>query len=537
MASLGMPAAVSAVADEKVPTAAQLEFFEKEVRPLLAQQCYSCHSAKAKKLQAGLRVDSRAALLRGGDSGEAIFPGDADASLLIEAVRYESYEMPPKGKLQAKDIKTLERWVEMGAPWPTEDAPTGIAAPPEFDLMHRKSEHWVWQPVRSPDVPQVANESWPRNDIDHFVLARLEENQIKPANDADRLAVLRRLYFGIIGLPPKPEQAAEFLNDTSNTATEDLVDKLLDSPHFGERWGRHWLDLVRYAESRGHEFDNDTPNAFQFRDYIIRALNADVPHDQLVREHIAGDLLDTPRLNPEAGFNESILGTGFWFMGEWVHSPVDIRKDEADRFDNMIDVMSKTFLGVTVSCARCHDHKFDAISTADYYSLSGFLQSSDYRQVRFESLEHNRRVANELARVDAKYQQAIARELDKHGVKPPVLQQTEPTSPAADLSDSAANDAKSKTGADGAEQTALIAVDYGAIGIEQYLQDGYLFGKRPKRAGEAYWTLVDGAPTIRFVAEDAAVSDPIWNGLESVSEKGNSNRSKLATFPRSGRTL
>ncbi|MEO1981188.1 MAG: PSD1 and planctomycete cytochrome C domain-containing protein [Fuerstiella sp.] len=525
IASLGM----SADADENVPTAVQLEFFEKEVRPLLVEHCYSCHSTKAKKLQAGLLVDSRAALLRGGDSGDAILPGDADASLLIEAVRYESYEMPPKGKLPAKDIRTLERWVETGAPWPMEDAPTGEASPPDFELEHRKSEHWVWQPVHSPDVPLVTNQSWPRNNIDHFVLARLEEKEITPASDADRSAVLRRLYFGIIGLPPTPEQAANFLNDTSETATETLVDKLLNSPHFGERWGRHWLDLVRYAESRGHEFDNDTPNAFQFRDYIIRALNADVPHDQLVREHIAGDLLSTPRLNPEAEFNESILGTGFWFMGEWVHSPVDIRKDEADRFDNMIDVMSKTFLGVTVSCARCHDHKFDAISTADYYSLSGFLQSSDYRQVRFESLEHNRHVADELASVDAKYQRAIARELDKRGVKLPSL--------GTDVSGSAANDTKSRAGADSLQGTALIAVDYGAIAIDQYLQDGYLFGKRPKRTGEAYWTLVDGEPTIRFVAEDAAISDPIWNGLESVSEKGNSNRSKLAKLPRSGRIL
>ena len=225
------------------------------------------------------------------------------------------------------------------------------------------------------------------------------KRKLQPAADTDRAALMRRLYFDLIGLPPTPEQAAAFLSDASPQATERLVDELLDSPHFGERWGRHWLDLVRYAESRGHEFDNDTPNAFQYRDYIIRALNADVPYDQLVREHIAGDLLDAAAIASEQdGFNESMLGTGFWFLGEWVHSPVDIRKDEADRFDNMIDVMSKTFLGVTVSCARCHDHKFDAISTADYYSLSGFLQSSDYRQVRFESLEHNRRIADELAR-------------------------------------------------------------------------------------------------------------------------------------------
>ncbi len=202
-------------------------------------------------------------------------------------------------------------------------------------------------------------------------------------------------------------------------AIERTVDDLLNSPHFGERWGRHWLDLVRYAESRGHEFDNDARNAFQYRDYVIRAFNADVPYNQFVIEHLAGDLLENPRLNPDTGYNESILGTGFWFLGEWVHSPVDIRKDEADRFDNMIDVMSKAFLGVTVSCARCHDHKFDAISTADYYSLSGFLQSSDYRQVPFESLEANRQIAKELSSIDAKYQRAVIEQLASKGIDVP----------------------------------------------------------------------------------------------------------------------
>ena len=202
-------------------------------------------------------------------------------------------------------------------------------------------------------------------------------------------------------------------------ALENVVDQLLTSPHFGERWGRHWLDLVRYAESRGHEFDNDTPNAFQYRDYIIRALNADVSYDQLVREHLAGDLLPTPRLHPTQGFNESVLGTGFWFLGEWVHSPVDILKDESDRFDNMVDVMSKTFLGVTVSCARCHDHKFDAISTADYYSLTGYLHSSDYRQVRFESIQQNNKVAKQLWNLDRRYRKKALAAFDEIGVRLP----------------------------------------------------------------------------------------------------------------------
>ncbi len=499
-----------AVADETQSTPDQLEFFEKEVRPLLVEHCYSCHSVNAKKIQAGLLMDSRASLLKGGDSGEAIVPGDLDGSLLIEAVRYESYEMPPKGKLPQNDIQTLERWVKMGAPWPEEAAPTAKASRPEFDLQQRKAEHWVWQPIQSPPVPKVIDQAWPRDDLDRFVLAQLEDANLHPTRDADRTALMRRLYFDLIGLPPTPEQAATFLADASDTATATLVDELLASPHFGERWGRHWLDLVRYAESRGHEFDNDTPNAFQYRDYIIRALNADVPHDQLVREHIAGDLLAEPRLNRETGFNESILGTGFWFLGEWVHSPVDIRKDESDRFDNMIDVMSKTFLGVTISCARCHDHKFDAISTADYYSLSGFLQSSDYRQVRFESIEQNRRVAEQLAEVDAKYRRQVRDLLDTEGIPFPRQMSY--------LDDEA------------------IIVDYSNIPQKYFLQDGFVFGTTPHREGDAYPDFEDSS-AVRIATHGAAGSDSFWNGLQSITEGNTQDRSEIAKLPNSGRTL
>ena len=268
----------------------------------------------------------------------------------------------------------------------------------------------------------------------------------------------------------RQQDVADFVEDTSENAVERVVEKLLDSPHFGERWGRHWLDLVRYAESRGHEFDNDTPNAFQYRDYVIRALNADLPYDQFIREQIAGDLLEEPRLHPEEGFNESVLGTGFWFLGEWVHSPVDIRKDESDRFDNMIDVMSKTFLGVTVACARCHDHKFDAISTADYYSLSGFLQSSDYRQVRFESMEQNRLVAKRLAETDAEYQGQLLELLREGGTTAP-----EPRTPDQRVPD------QSSLVTDEA-----IVVDYASSEQSDFMQDGFIFGESPRRAGVPY---------------------------------------------------
>ncbi len=490
---------------------ADLDFFEKEVRPLLAEHCYSCHSANAKKIQAGLLVDSRESLLTGGDSGEAIVPWDAEGSLLIEALKYESYEMPPSGKLPEEDIQTIERWVEMGAPWPEEAAPVAAADRPEFDLQQRKQDHWVWQPIQAPTVPDVTNKTWPHDDLDHFVLAKLEAaGKLQPSDDAERSALLRRLYFDLTGLPPTPEQSDKFLNDKSDSATAKLVDELLASPHFGERWGRHWLDLVRYAESRGHEFDSDTPNAFQYRDYIIRALNADVPYDQLVREHIAGDLLPVPRLHPQKEFNESVLGTGFWFLGEWVHSPVDIRKDESDRFDNMIDVMSKTFLGVTVSCARCHDHKFDAISTADYYALSGFLQSSDYRQVRFESIETNRRVAERLAQVDEKYRRKIADFLDAAGIRFPRQMSY--------LDDDA------------------IVVDYSNLPQEQFMQDGFIFGRSPQREGLAYVDF-DTSGSVRIARHGAAVSDSFWNGLESTTEGNVQNRGALSKLPRSGRSL
>ena len=512
-------------AQEQAPTREQLEFFEREVRPVLAKHCYECHSAKAKRVEANLLLDSRSSHLRGGDSGAAIVPGDADGSLLIEAVRYESYEMPPKGKLPDSSIEALVRWIEIGAPWPAEAPPTAGAIQNEFDLEQRKSEFWVWQPLVATEPPSVQDEAWPRNDLDRYILDRLENAGLKPSADADPTALLRRLYFDLIGLPPTPEEVEAFCRESRQDARpgdetgtldevrcrsiERVVDRLLDSPHFGERWGRHWLDLVRYAESRGHEFDNDAPNAFQYRDYVIRAFNADVPYDQFVREHIAGDLLPQPRLHPTKKFNESVLGTGFWYLGEWVHSPVDIRKDEADRFDNMLDVMSKSFLGVTVACARCHDHKFDAISTADYYSLSGFLQSSDYRQVRFESMEQNRRVAQQLAQLDDKYQRQIFDLLESQGVRRPP--QTSP------LSDEA------------------IVVDYANLPQSQYLQDGFIFGQSPRREGLAYLSSESGC--VKVATFGAAVNDSIWLGLESVTEGAVQSRSAVAKLPKSGRTL
>ena len=493
------------------PSPEKLEFFEKHVRPVLVEHCYSCHSAESKQIKAGLRVDHRQGLLVGGDSGESLVPGDADASLLIEAIRYESYEMPPKGKLLDSEIRAMEKWVNEGAAWPDEKVAEENADENAFDLEKRKAEHWVWQPLSNPKPPVVADASWPSSDLDRFVLAKLEAEKLSPSAPTDKSSLIRRLYFDLIGLPPSIEQLDRHVADDGEGWVGRLIDELLESPHFGERWGRHWLDLVRYAESRGHEFDADAPDAFQYRDYVIRALNQDVPYDQLVREHIAGDLLSEPRLNPDKGFNESILGTGFWFLGEWVHSPVDTRKDESDRFDNMIDVMSKTFLGVTVSCARCHDHKFDAISTADYYSLCGFLQSSDFAQVRFESVEQNRRIATKLAELDASFRKRFSDLLRSKGTQRPAVTK---------------RDLPHREG---------IVVDYASLAAEEFLQEGFIFGTGPVAAGTLRFDGSTKGRRLQIATSACASSDPFWDGIESITKS--SDRSKLGKLPRSGRTL
>ena len=351
---------------------AGLEFFEAKVRPLLVNRCQSCHGGG--KAKGGLRLDTRATALGGGDTGPALVPGKPDESLLVEAIRYgEALQMPPKSKLPAEEIAVLTRWVEQGAPWPVgrESAPPGTVKP--FNLRERAG-HWSLQPVQDPAPPEVKDQAWPLNPVDRFLLAKLEAKGLKPAAEAEKPTLIRRLTFDLIGLPPKPEEVEAFVADASPDAYETLVERLLASPHYGERWGRHWLDLVRFAETSGHEFDYDIPLAYRYRDYVIRAFNADLPYDQFVVEQLAGDLLPEPRRDPSTGTNESILGTGSYRFHEGVHSPVDLREDGAAKFDSQIDVLSKAFLGLTIACARCHDHKFDAITTRDYYALNGYAR-------------------------------------------------------------------------------------------------------------------------------------------------------------------
>ncbi|WP_010586705.1 PSD1 and planctomycete cytochrome C domain-containing protein [Schlesneria paludicola] len=402
--------------------ASSLEFFEKEVRPILTARCLECHSSAGGGPKGGLQLDSRDGFLKGGDTGPAVSLTDPATSLFLSAINYgDLYQMPPKSRLPASEITTLTKWIEQGLPWPKESASSTSQVKP-FDLAARAAEHWCWQPIQDAPPPSVKQHDWPKSTADQFILAKLEQSGLIPAPPAEKATLLRRVYFDLIGLPPSPTELDDFLNDNSPQAFERVVNRLLDSPHFGERWGRHWLDLARYAETRGHEFEPVIPNAWQYRDYVIRALNADVPYDRFLKEQVAGDLIE-PRWRDSSHatatpINESLLGTAFWLLGEEVHSPVDIRKDETDRMDNRLDVLSKTFLGLTVACARCHDHKFDAISQRDYYALAGFAISSGYRLTRVDTAEQHRRVAVELDQTRQAARDQVAKSIfDRtHGV-------------------------------------------------------------------------------------------------------------------------
>jgi hypothetical protein len=364
-------------AGEGTFTSAEIEFFESQVRPILVANCFACHSDAIEDPQGGLRLDSRQFAIAGGDSGAAAVPGDVDGSLILEAISYDSgLDMPPEQPLPERQRDVLRRWVEMGLPWGEEASGDG-----GFDLDERKRTHWAWQPVRAatpapnfaPDESAALGSDSP---IDAFLQTELRQNGLEPVGEAARATLLRRLYFDLVGLPPTADQIRDFLDDTSPSAVETVVDRLLASPQFGVRWGRHWLDLVRYAETYGHEFDFAIPHAWRFRDYVVEAYNDDLPYDQFLIEQVAGDLLPTPRTDPVDQTNQSLVGSGFWWLGDAVHAPVDVRADQAGRVDNQIDVVSKTFLGMTVACARCHDHKFDAISQADYYALGGLLHGT-----------------------------------------------------------------------------------------------------------------------------------------------------------------
>lgn len=358
-------------------------FFETKIRPLLSEKCYECHSAKSSKIKGGLRLDHIDLILKGGDTGPALVSGVPKESLLIEAIRYEDpdFHMPPKEKLNKEIVSDFEKWIENGAFWPNEPVPTLSSSKKRtsFNLEKRKNSHWCWQPIQKPNLPEnVLNQGG--QPIDYFVRKELNNMGLLPAVESDKRTWLRRVTYDLTGLPPSLEEMKAFLLDSSTDSYNMVVERLLSSSHYGEKWARHWMDLVRYAETCGHEFDYPLEHPHEYRDYLIRAFNLDVPYDQFLREHVAGDLMEEPRRHPSDKFNESIIGTGFWYFHEAVHAPTDSKVDNADRMENQLDVFGKTFLGLTIGCARCHDHKFDAISEKDYYSLAAFMQGSNRQE-------------------------------------------------------------------------------------------------------------------------------------------------------------
>jgi Protein of unknown function (DUF1553)/Protein of unknown function (DUF1549)/Planctomycete cytochrome C len=392
--------AQTASTQQKEPSREGVEFFEKRIRPVLAESCYACHSGKVKRPQGGLLLDSAEAMLRGGASGQpAIVPGDPEKSLLIKAIRYTDpkLQMPLGGKLPERVIKDFEEWVKMGAPAPRGDAT--VAANWAAYNFDEAKKFWSFQPIRDRQPPQVKNRSWIRTSIDQFILAKLEEKKLRPIGDADRRTLIRRAAFDLTGLPPTPEQIEEFLNDKSPNAFEKVVDRLLASPAYGEKWGRHWLDLVRYADTAGDNSDYPVPAAYRYRNYVIDSFNKDKPYDQFIREQIAGDILASyrsPQVNGqladddddddaaskrsnagelEKSRQEKIIATGYLAMSRRFGSR---NKEMNLTIDDTIDNLGKTFLGLSTSCARCHDHKFDPIPQRDYYALYGIFNSIRY---------------------------------------------------------------------------------------------------------------------------------------------------------------
>lgn len=366
------------------PTPAGIDFFEKNIRPLLAQHCYRCHSEREEKREGGLLLDSRAGWSVGGDSGAAIAAGNLEASLLIRAVRYTDpdLQMPPEKSLSKEQIALLERWVAMGAPDPRDEATVEKIrrGNPSDPIAGR--EHWAFRPLieESKQPPVVTAADWPGSPIDAFVIAKLEENNLQPADNADRRPLLRRVYFQLIGLPPTPEQATAFLNDNEPDAYERLVDQLLNSPQFGQRWGRHWLDLARYADSNGLDENFLFREAWRYRNWVIEAVNADMPYDRFLTEQIAGDLLPHDSVEQR---DRQRIASGFLEVGPKVLLGNDPNQRRMDVADEQLDTIGKTVLGQTLGCARCHDHKFDPVPTADYYALAGILTSTSVMEQRY----------------------------------------------------------------------------------------------------------------------------------------------------------
>lgn len=392
-----------------------VEFFENKIRPVLVEHCYQCHSSGSKELQGGLRLDVKAGWQVGGDSGmPAIVPGKSDESPLVRAVRHDSNasSMPPsKPRLSDEIIADIEAWVRMGAPDPREGTVKPKAdAQWEADYQSRL-DWWSLRPVATVAPPEVTSD-WPRDGVDRFILSQLTQHRLHPAADADALTLLRRLSFVLTGLPLSADLAKSFplrFESDPDAALVSIVDDLLNSPHYGERTARHWMDVIRYTDTYGYEWDNPAKGSWEFRDYLIRAFNNDIGFDQLIREQIAGDLLATPRIDLASGFNESLIGPMFFHMGEHRHGDNElINGVREEMIDNKIDAFSKAFLAMTIACARCHDHKLDAVTQQDYYALAGTFMTPRWTSRAIDSPQKNAAKILELQRLRAAIRERTA---------------------------------------------------------------------------------------------------------------------------------
>ncbi len=360
-----LPSAVKA--ESPAISADDLAFFEEKIRPVLVQHCYECHSPESKAVKGGLLVHSREALAAGGDSGPAVVPGDTEESLLLSAMKFESFEMPPQGKLPEHVLNDFETWIQRGAPDPRDEA--APARHRGIDLEAGR-QFWAFQPVQPPELPDVAGVEQP---VDRFIKARLSAAGLPQNGPAEPEVLLRRVYYDLTGLPPTPERVQEFVSDPSSENYEQIVDELLASKEFGERWGRHWLDVARYADSTGGGRSRIYQNSWRYRDYVIRSFQNDKPYDQFIREQLAGDLLPYKSVEQAA---EQLTGCGFLMLGPHNYELQDKALLRMEVVDEQIDTLGKAFLGMTIGCARCHDHKFDPIPTADYYALAGIFRST-----------------------------------------------------------------------------------------------------------------------------------------------------------------
>jgi len=374
--SAGWFAAPLGLAGEESATPEQVAFFEKNIRPVLVRECYSCHATTAPKVRGGLTLDSCDGLRKGGQTGPVVVPGDPAKSLLLKAIKQEQddLKMPPKKKLAGEVVADFEKWIAMGAPYPR-DGSTKVTKG-EIDI-EKGRRFWAFQPPRKTPPPALRDTAWPKGDIDRFLLAGLEAKGLKPVADADPRALIRRVTFDLTGLPPAPDDVEVFVKDSAanpQAALETVVDRLLASAQFGERWGRHWLDVARYAESSGRANNFAYPHAWRYRDYVIAAFNADKPFDQFLREQLAGDLLSA---RDDAQKSEFLTATGFLAIGPKTHNERNPRQFQMDLADEQIDATFQAFQALTVACARCHDHKFDPIPQKDYYALSGIFRSTE----------------------------------------------------------------------------------------------------------------------------------------------------------------